>query len=63
MTNTIFGIEEFEKRAESYEIIRKDVIRDVDVCVIGSGAAGAILAEKFAAAGKSVDSIGKRRVL
>ena len=54
MTNTIFGIEEFEKRAEHYEMIQKDVIRDVDVCVIGSGAAGAILAEKFAAASKSV---------
>jgi len=54
LTNTVFGIEEFEKRAEPYEVIQKDVIRDVDVCVIGSGAAGAILAEKFAAAGKSV---------
>jgi len=54
MTNTVFGIEEFEQRAEPYEVIQKDVVRDVDVCVIGSGAAGAILAEKFAAAGKSV---------
>ena len=54
MTNTVFGIEEFEQRAEPYEVIQKDVIRDVDVCVIGSGAAGAILAEKFTAAGKSV---------
>ena len=54
MTNTVFGIEEFEQRAEPYEVIQKDVIRDVDVCVIGSGAAGAILAEKLAAAGKSV---------
>ncbi|QMU55017.1 MAG: hypothetical protein GKS07_09090 [Nitrosopumilus sp.] len=54
MTNAIFGVEEFEKRAESYKVIQNDVVRNVDVCVIGSGAAGAIIAEKLAAAGKSV---------
>lgn len=54
MANTIFGIEQFEKRAEPYQIIQKDVVRNVDACVIGSGAAGAIIAEKLAAAGKSV---------
>ena len=54
MTNTIFGVEEFEKRAESYKVIQNDVVRNVDVCVVGSGAAGAIIAEKLAAAGKSV---------
>ena len=54
MGNTVFGISEFEKRAEPYKVIQKDVVRNVDVCVIGSGAAGAIIAEKLAAAGKSV---------
>ncbi|MDH3657344.1 MAG: GMC family oxidoreductase [Nitrosopumilus sp.] len=54
MTNTIFGISEFEKRAEIYKVIQEDIVRNVDVCVIGSGAAGAIIAEKLAAAGKSV---------
>ena len=54
MVNTIFGIGEFEKRAESYKVIQEDIVRNVDVCVIGSGAAGAIIAEKLVAAGKSV---------
>jgi choline dehydrogenase-like flavoprotein len=54
MTNTIFGIETFEKRAENYKVIQEDIVRNVDVCVIGSGAAGAIIAEKLAVAGKSV---------
>jgi len=54
MTNTIFGISEFEKRAEPYKVIQEDIVRNVDVCVIGSGAAGAIIAEKLTAAGKSV---------
>ena len=54
MVNTIFGIGEFEKRAESYRVIQEDIVRNVDVCVIGSGAAGAIIAEKLVAAGKSV---------
>ena len=54
MVNTIFGISEFEKRAEPYKVVQEDIVRNVDVCVIGSGAAGAIIAEKLAAAGKSV---------
>lgn len=52
--NCIYGVEAFEKRQELYKIINRDVIRDVDVCVIGSGAAGAILATKLAESGKSV---------
>ena len=54
MTNAIFGTEKFEKRAEPYQIVENDIVQNVDVCVIGSGAAGAIIAEKLAAAGKSV---------
>ena len=54
MANIVFGTEVFEKRAEPYSVIDSDVVRNVDVCVVGSGAAGAILAQKLAAAGKSV---------
>jgi len=54
MVNTVFGIEGFEKRAESYKVIQNDIAQNVDVCVIGSGAAGAIISQKLAAAGKSV---------
>src|SRR5215510_3195394 len=35
------------------KLVTRDVVRNVDVCVIGSGAAGAILAAKLAHAGKS----------
>jgi choline dehydrogenase-like flavoprotein len=54
MVNCIYTTEKFEKRAERCKLITKDTVRSVDVCVIGSGAAGAILATKLAQAGKSV---------
>ncbi|HEX2013808.1 MAG TPA: GMC family oxidoreductase N-terminal domain-containing protein, partial [Nitrososphaera sp.] len=54
MPNSIYGIENFEKRSEKYQVVTSDVVRNVDVCVIGSGAAGAILATKLAKGGKSV---------
>ncbi len=54
MTNFIQGIENYEKRAEKYKIITRDVVCHVDVCIIGSGAAGAILGTKLAEDGKSV---------
>ncbi len=54
MTNFIQGIENYEKRAEKYKIITRDVVCHVDVCIIGSGAAGAILGTKLAEEGKSV---------
>ncbi|MGI0025146.1 MAG: NAD(P)-dependent oxidoreductase, partial [Nitrososphaera sp.] len=54
MANYIYGAESFDKREENYRAVTSDVVRDVDVCVIGSGAAGAILGTKLAKAGKSV---------
>ena len=54
MTNCVYGIEFFENRKENYKVIRSDVLCDVDVCIIGSGAAGAILGTKLAESGKSV---------
>ncbi|MGI0012580.1 MAG: GMC family oxidoreductase N-terminal domain-containing protein [Nitrososphaera sp.] len=54
MANCIYGAESFDKREENYRAVTSDVVRDVDVCVIGSGAAGAILGTKLAKAGKSV---------
>ncbi len=54
MTNYIHGIENYEKRAEKYRTITNDVVYNADVCVIGSGAAGAILGTKLAEGGKSV---------
>ncbi len=54
MSNCIYGTEIFEKRRECYKIINTDVTCNVDVCVIGSGAGGAILGAKLAQSGKSV---------
>src|SRR5215204_6543237 len=54
MRNCVYGIEFFENRKEKYKVINSDVLCDVDVCIIGSGAAGAILGTKLAESGKSV---------
>ena len=54
MPNCIYGSDVFEKRAERYKVITQDIVCNADVCVIGSGAAGAILATKLAEEGKSV---------
>ncbi len=54
MTNYIHGIDIYEKRAEKYKLITNDVVCCADICVVGSGAAGAILATKLAKEGKSV---------
>jgi len=55
MTNCVYGIEKFEHRTENYKVINSDILcDDVDVCIIGSGAAGAILGTKLAESGKSV---------
>src|SRR4051794_2890972 len=59
MVNYIYTTEKFEKRAERCKLITKDTVRSVDVCVIGSGAAGAVLASKLSQAGKSVALLEK----
>lgn len=53
-TNAVFGTERLGPRKENYQVVEGDVVEHCDVCVIGSGAAGAVLANKLAAAGKSV---------
>ena len=55
LVSTIFGLENIEKRKEKYSFIGHDILENnVDVCVIGSGAGGAIIAEKLASQGRSV---------
>ena len=41
-----------DQRNEKYEIIKKDIVETADVCIIGSGAAGAVLAKEFVESGK-----------
>ena len=50
----IYGIEELVERNEKYELVKKDIVETVDVCIVGSGAAGAILAKELAESGKRV---------
>lgn len=54
LTGIIFGTEKIRDRREAYSLITHDIVEDADVCVIGSGAAGAIIANKLAKEGKSV---------
>ena len=50
---TIYGLENIEKRKERYSLVDHDIVVDADVCIIGSGAAGAIMGEKLANANGS----------
>ena len=50
----IYGIENLGQRNEKYEIIKNDIVETVDACIIGSGAAGAVLAKELAESGKRV---------
>jgi choline dehydrogenase-like flavoprotein len=50
----IYGIDELTDRHEKYEVITNDIIENVDVCIIGSGAAGAVLAKELVESRKKV---------
>ena len=50
----IYGVERFTSRREKYQPVDRDVVEEADVCIVGSGAAGAVLAKKFGDAGRSV---------
>jgi choline dehydrogenase-like flavoprotein len=52
--NTIFGVDILGRRRENYQVIDRDIVERCDVCIIGSGAAGSVLAKKFCDAGRSV---------
>ena len=54
MPGTIYGIEKIKARKENYSLVTHDIVENADVCIVGSGAAGAIIASKLALAGKSV---------
>jgi choline dehydrogenase-like flavoprotein len=47
-SKTIYGLENIEKRKEKYALVDHDLIVDADICIIGSGAAGAVLGQKLA---------------
>ena len=50
----IYGIEEIVPKNEEYRLVQNDVVETVDVCIIGSGAAGAVLAKELAESGRTV---------
>ena len=52
--NVIHGVEKLPARNENYQVIDGDVLEHCDVCVIGGGAAGSVLAKKLSDAGRSV---------
>ena len=52
--NSIYGVQDLPGRKERYGVVRGDVDEDVDVCVIGSGAGGAVVAKKMCDYGRSV---------
>lgn len=50
----VYGIENLGQRNEKYELIEKDIVETADICIIGSGAAGAVLAKELVESGRSV---------
>ena len=50
----IYGIEDLPQRNEKYQVIKADVVEETDICIIGSGAAGAVLAKELVESGKRV---------
>ena len=52
--NAIYGVDRLPARKELYLRIKGDVREHCDICIIGSGAAGAVLAKKLSDLGRSV---------
>ncbi len=52
--NAIYGLGQSRFRNERYVTVDRDVVESCDICVIGSGAAGAVLAKKLSESGRSV---------
>ena len=52
--NAIYGVDRLPARKELYLRIKGDVMEHCDICIIGSGAAGAVLAKKLSDSGRSV---------
>ena len=50
----IYGIYDLTDRHEKYGAVKNDIVENVDVCIIGSGAAGAVLAKEFVQSGMKV---------
>ncbi len=51
----IFGLDDNSRiRNEKYQTVKEDVVENTDVCIIGSGAAGAVLAKELVEAGLRV---------
>src|SRR6476619_6039950 len=50
----IYGIEDLPQRNEKYKVIIADIVEETDICIVGSGAAGAVLAKELAESGKRV---------
>lgn len=50
----IYGIERLVQRNEKYEVVSNDIVQTADICIIGSGAAGAVLAKELVETGKRV---------
>lgn len=50
----IYGLDPHSSRNEKYQTIKNDIVENVDVCIIGSGAAGAVLTKELVESGKKV---------
>ncbi len=50
----IYGIEDLPQRNENYKVIITDIVEETDICIVGSGAAGAVLAKELVESGKRV---------
>ena len=55
----IYGIDQLSDKHEKYDVIQNDIVDNADICIIGSGAAGAVLAKELVESGRSVILIEK----